>query len=48
VLDDDDPRFRGVTIHNIGGIPSNPLTMIPGGFNWPNPRKYTFTVSVNF
>ena len=48
LLDDDDPRFRGVNVHNVGGIPSNPLVMIPGGFNWPNPRKYTFTVSVNF
>lgn len=48
LLDDDDPRFRGVNVHNVGGIPSNPLNIIPGIFNWPNPRKYTFTMTVSF
>ncbi|MGH8019714.1 MAG: TonB-dependent siderophore receptor [Opitutaceae bacterium] len=48
VLDDDDPRFRGVNVYNEGGISGNPLVQTPGAFNYPDPRKVTFTASVEF
>ncbi|MGH7958502.1 MAG: hypothetical protein ACREH8_16035, partial [Opitutaceae bacterium] len=48
LLDDDEVRFYGVNVHRIGGIGTNPLTQTPGFFNYPEPRKYTFTATVMF
>ncbi len=48
LLDDDDPRFRGVNVYNQGGISDNPLVQTPGSFNYPDPRKIIFTASVEF
>lgn len=48
VLDDDEPRFYSVNTYNVGGIGTNPLVQSPGYFNYPDPRKYTLTVSVDF
>ncbi len=48
LLDDDDPRFYSINVHRVGGIGANPLTETPGFFNYPEPRKFTFSASVQF
>ncbi|MBL9212936.1 MAG: TonB-dependent receptor [Opitutaceae bacterium] len=48
VLDDDDPRFYSINVHRVGGLAANPLTQTPGFFNYPDPRKVTFTATVSF
>lgn len=48
LLDDDEPRFYSVNVYNAGGLGSNPLVQTPGYFNYPDPRKYTLSVSVEF
>ncbi len=48
VLDDDDARFYSINVHRVGGLAANPLTQTPGFFNYPDPRKFTFSASVAF
>ena len=48
LLDDDDVRFYGVSVHRVGGIGTNALVQTPGFFNYPEPRKYTFTMTLMF
>lgn len=48
LLDDDRVRFYGVVNYRPGGIGTNPLTQIPGNFNYPPPRKLSFTTTVGF
>jgi hypothetical protein len=48
LLDNDDVRFIGVAVHNVGGISSNPLVETPSNFNYPDPRKVTFTATLMF
>ena len=48
LLDDDDVRFYGVSNHRVGGIGTNPRVQTPGFFNYPEPRKFTFTLSLLF
>jgi len=48
LLDDDDPRFYSIITPRVGGIATNPLVEIPGFFNYPEPRKVTFSATVMF
>ena len=48
VLDDDDVRFYSNNVHRVGGIGTNPLVQTPGFFNYPEPRKFSLTVTVGF
>ncbi|MBI5692757.1 MAG: hypothetical protein HZC55_21985 [Verrucomicrobia bacterium] len=48
LFDDDDPRFYSLGTYRPGGISTNPLTLLPGFFNYPSPRKFTFTATVSF
>ncbi len=48
LLDDDDVRFYSINVHRVGGIGANPLTETRGFFNYPDPRKITFTATVAF
>ncbi len=48
LLDDDDPRFYSINVHRVGGLAANPLTQTPGFFNYPEPRKFTFSATLSF
>lgn len=48
VLDDDRVQFRSVVNYRQNGLGTNPLKQIPGNFNYPPPRKFSFTTTVTF
>ncbi len=48
LLDDDDPRFYSINVHRVGGIGTNALVQTPGFFNYPEPRKFTFSATITF
>jgi outer membrane receptor protein involved in Fe transport len=48
LLDNDDLVYTGYGVYNVGGVGTNPLVQTKSGFYYLNPRKFTFSTTLNF